>query len=337
MDSRTRFLNALEFKHVDRVPVIPQLTYAAAKWANMTIDEALTNGEKQLKALLNAQEKCGYDGIYAGWEGSFTLLSVALGAEEQVFKDKPPNVFKPLIGEKSDMDKIKPLDPSKDGRIPINLKLIKDLKQQTAVPLLTYIPAPLTLSGLLHGTDKIMLAIYTDLDFLNKMIDLCYDLTYTLALAKIEAGVDSVTIADPTGSSDMISPRHFEQLSFPSLQKLIGNLKKEGIKLGLHICGNTKPILSLMAKTGADYLEIDSAVDLGEAREKIKKPCISGNVSTSELQASKKDFIIELSNTCIEKIGNIGYILSSGCEVPYDSPIENIQAMVEVSKKHQTA
>ncbi|MHA1378623.1 MAG: uroporphyrinogen decarboxylase family protein [Candidatus Helarchaeota archaeon] len=329
MDSRTRFLNALDFKKVDRIPVVPQLTYAAAKWIGITIDQALNDGDKQLKALINAQEQCNHDAIYAGWEGSFTLLTTALGAKEQIFKDKPPNVDNPIVIEKPDLEKIKPLNPKKAGRIPINLKLIKDLKQKTEVPILSYIPAPLTLSGLLHGTDKIMLAIYTNLDFLRELIEVSYNLTHEFALAKIEAGIDSITIADPTGSSDMISPKHFEQISFPTLQKLVHELKKEGIKVGLHICGNTKPILSLMAKTGADYLEIDQVVALNEAREILKSTCIIGNISTSELLSGNENHITRLANDCIEKAGSTGYILSSGCEVPYGTPIENIQTMVK--------
>ncbi len=337
MDSKTRFLSALSFKEVDRIPVIPQLTYAAAKWSDMNIDEALNNGGKQLKALLHAQEECGYDGIYAGWEGSFVLLSSTLGSELQVFKDKPPNVHKPLIEIKEDLEKIPTLNPNKDGRIPINLKLIKELKKKSEVPILSYLPAPFTLSGLLHGTDKLMLLIYMDMDFLNQLVDLCFNLTYLFGKAKIEAGVDAITIADPTGSSDMISPKHFEQLSFPSLKDLISKLKKDGAKVGLHICGNTKPILHLMADTGADYLEVDQAVDLKDARIQAEKTCIIGNIGTSELLSGSKENITELSKNCIKIAGDKGYILSSGCEVPYGTPIENIQAMVETVIKQKKA
>ncbi|MFX1452671.1 MAG: uroporphyrinogen decarboxylase family protein, partial [Promethearchaeota archaeon] len=148
---------------------------------------------------------------------------------------------------------------------------------------------------------------------------------------------DAITIADPTGSSDMISPKHFEQLSFPSLKELITKLKSHGVKVGLHICGNTRPILHLMVKTGADYIEVDQAVDLKEARIEAQKTCIIGNVGTSDLLSGSKESIIELSENCIEKIGENGYILSSGCEVPYGTPIENIQAMVETATKHQKA
>ena len=337
MDSKTRFLNALSFKEIDRVPVIPQLTYAAAKWSNMKIDEALTDRKKQLKALVYAQETCGYDAIYAGWEGSFVLLSSALGSELQVFEDKPPNVQKPLINSKDDLEKLKTLNPQKDGRIPINLKLIQDLKKESQVPILSYLPAPFTLSGLFHGTDKLMLLIYMDMDFLKELVKHCLDLSYTFGKAKIDAGVDAITIADPTGSSDMISPKHFEQLSFPSLKELITKLKSHGVKVGLHICGNTRPILHLMVKTGADYIEVDQAVDLKEARIEAQKTCIMGNVGTSDLLSGSKESIIEFSENCIEKIGEKGYILSSGCEVPYGTPIENIQAMVETATKHQKA
>ena len=135
----------------------------------------------------------------------------------------------------------------------------------------------------------------------------------------------------------MISPKHFEELSFPSLQKLIANLKDKGIKVGLHICGNTKPILSLMAKTGADYVEIDQAVDLGEAKEVLKETCMIGNVSTSELLAADKDTVLGMSKECIQDSRKVGYILSSGCEVPYNTPIENIQALVEMAEKFGTS
>lgn len=329
MDSKTRFLNALSFKEVDRIPVIPQLTYASAKWLNIYVDEALNDEKKQIKALLNAQQKCGYDAIYAGWEGSFVLLSGAMGAELQEFKDKPPIVKKPLINDEKDLEGIKTPNPLEDGSIPSNLKLIHSLKQKTEVPILSYIPAPFTLSGLLHGTDKLMLAIYTDPDFLKQLIDFSFEATYEFGKAKIEAGVDAITVADPTGSSDMISPKHFEQKSFPSLLDLIKKLKKEKVKVGLHICGQTKSILPLMAKTGADYLEVDHVVDLNEAKAKLEKTCIFGNVNTLDLLTGSKKQIIELSKDCIENAGEKGYVLSSGCEVPYGTPIENIQAMVE--------
>ncbi|MHA1266107.1 MAG: uroporphyrinogen decarboxylase family protein [Candidatus Helarchaeota archaeon] len=316
------------------VPVIPQLTYAAAFFLDMGIDEALSSIEKQKKALLNAQKKGGYDGIYAGWEGSFTLVSNALGAPVKTYRDKPPSVDKPLVKTKADLTQLPPLDPANSPQIQLNLKLITELKEATQnIPILSYIPAPFTLGSLLMGVNDFMVTLMRDKEhLLEDLLQYTYQTTLEFAKAKIEAGVDMITIADPSGSSSLVAPRHFAKFSQPLLTKLISELKKQGIKVGLHICGNTKPILTKMLETGADYLEIDAEVDLKEAQELIdRKKCLVGNISPSDLAMKAPQEIKQQAETLVKTM-EPGFILSSGCEIAYGTPLVNIQAMVQTTK-----
>ena len=336
MTSLERVMRALELQEVDRPPVIPQLTYAAGYYINMGIDKALTDFKKQEKALLNAQKLGGYDGIYAGWEGSFVLVTSSFrGVELKTYPDKPPAISKPLITSKEELDKLPEFDPLSQGRIPLNLKLIKSLKSKVkTIPILSYVPSPFTLGSLFLGVNEFMIALMRDkLKILDALLQRTYQITLKFALAKIEAGADMISIADPSGSSDMVSPKLFEQHSLPLLKDLVSELKTKGKKVGLHICGQTKPILLKMAETGADYLEIDSKVDLKEAQEILKgEVCLMGNISTADLGNQSSEEIKKQAEVLVENM-QPGFILSSGCEVPYSTPIENIQAMVQVAQK----
>jgi len=338
MTSFERVMSAIELKEVDRPPVIPQLTYAAGYYAQMGIDTALKDFKKQEKALLNAQKLGGYDGIYAGWEGSFVLVTNSLGGELKTYPDKPPVVNKPLITTKEQLDNLPELDPTSQGRIPLNLKLIKALKSDAKkIPILSYVPSPFTLGSLFLGVNDFMIALMRDkLKIMDALLQKTYQIVLKFALAKIEAGADMITVADPSGSSDMVSPKIFEQRSLPLLKDLIFELKEKGIKIGVHICGQTKPILLKMAEIGADYLELDSKVNLQDAQEILKgEICLVGNISTADLASLSAQEIKEQSKALVENMQR-GFILSSGCEVPYATPIENIQAMVQAVKEFKT-
>jgi len=332
-----RALN-LELLERESLPVIPQLTYASAAWNQIKISEALNDTNKQFACLKNAYTECKYDGIYAQWEGSFTLLANSLGAPIDIAEDRPPSIIKPIIFSSEDIEAIKDVkldNLSGLGRIPVNLNLIKLFKTKKAeIPLLNYVPGPFTLAGLMYGLDKFMINIYDNPKFIDLLTTFCSQASYHFGLAKIEAGIDIITIAEPSGSSDLISPKHFEKFCLNPLRNLIGQFKREKIHVGLHICGYTEPILQLMNQTGAEFLELDSRVDLQRARELIKNTiCIVGNIDTSILTSKSPKEIQKLCMDCTKKLGGYGHILSSGCEIPFNTPIENIKAMVNWYKK----
>jgi len=330
-----RVMSALSLKEVERVPVIPQLTYAAAHFINMGIDEALDVAEKQKEALLNSQKVGGYDGIYAGWEGSFTLVTNSLGAPMKRYPDKPPSIEKPLIKSKQELQELPQYKPKSSERVQINMDLIKQLKTESQdVPILSYVPAPFTLGSLFLGINDFMISLMRDKEnILPDLLQYSYQTTLAFANAKIDAGVDMISIADPSGSSDLVSPKLFVKHSFPLLKNLITELKKRKIKVGLHICGNTKPILVNMADTGADYLEIDAKVDLKWAQDTLDgKVCLMGNISPTDLAIKTPREIKQQCESLLKQMAP-GFILSSGCEVSYGTSLENIQVMVKVARE----
>ncbi|NHI92865.1 MAG: hypothetical protein EAX96_10220 [Candidatus Lokiarchaeota archaeon] len=333
MNSKELVYRAFELEELEKIPVIPQITYGTASWAGMSILDGLGNHEKQAEALLKGQKECGYDGIYCGWEGSFILLANALGSDIHKYENQTPAIKAPILNETDGAKNLTLSGLENKGLIPSNLNLIKIVKSKSPnIPVLSYIPGPFTQAGLLFDFQKYMINIFRKTELVKEVIEFCVDATIKLAELKIKAGADILTMADPTASCDIIPPKKFNELSLPYLKQVFEALKGKA-KLGLHICGKTLPILEAMAESGANFLEIDAKNDLSEIMAKVGgKICISGNIDTSNLLGNNSQEIEQEIKDCLSKGGKKGFILSSGCEVAHGTSIKNIKKMVQLAK-----
>lgn len=323
----------------DRVPVIPQITYTTAQLTGVGLVEALHSPEKTAAALLAGQRELGYDAIYAGWESSFNLLAEAMGCTMRFPEDSVPQVAEHVVKTPSDLDRIEIPDPNSSGRLPIHMKMLHLLKEEVKgqVPLFAYTPGPFTLAGQLGGINPLMMATIQDPEFVHAITDIALQASIRYALANIEAGADVIITADPTASGSLISPTTFKTFAAPLITKIASAVGKAGAIASLHICGKTTPILDQMAATGVKMVELDHLVDLTKAKQRVGDQVIlMGNLDPTELLLSGTPKEVEAAaKSCIEAVGGDGrYILSSGCEIPPQAPLDNIRAMVTAAKKY---
>ncbi|MFX1452847.1 MAG: uroporphyrinogen decarboxylase family protein [Promethearchaeota archaeon] len=339
MDNLTpkeRVFRAINCEEVDKVPVVPQLTYAAAKYRNLSISQALVDPQLQLDSLLFAQEQCGYDGIYANWESSSVLLASAMGSGIITFEDISPRIKKPLVDSPESARKLCIPHPKKAGRLPFNLELTKNLIENIGnnLAIFNYVPGPFSFATVLMGVDEALSKIFNNPELLQNVMESARLAAVTFGVSKIQIGAEILTIAEPFANFDNLSPKQFEEFCLPSIKKMIQELRLKKTKIGLHICGNSAPLIDLLAETGADFLELDAKVNLPSIREDLKSDiCLIGNIDTTSLFMKPA---VEIQNECkdlISKMGNTGFILSSSCEIRFRTPLENICSMVKSTIK----
>ncbi|MFW9983738.1 MAG: MtaA/CmuA family methyltransferase [Candidatus Odinarchaeota archaeon] len=334
-----RVMMVINGKIPDRVPVIPQITYTTAQLTGVGLVEALHSPEKTAEALLAGQRELGYDAIYAGWESSFNLLAEAMGCTMRFPEDSVPQVAEHVVKTPGDLDHLEIPDPFKSGRLPIHMKMLHLLKEEVKdqVPLFAYTPGPFTLAGQLGGINPLMMATIQDPEFVHAITNITLQASIRYALANIEAGVDVIVTADPTASGSLISSTTFKTFAAPLITEIVSAVTKAGAISALHICGKTTPILEQMAATGVKVVELDHLVSLTEAKQRIGEQVIlMGNLDPTELLLSGTSNQVEAaSKSCIESVGADGrYILSSGCEIPPQAPLDNIRAMVTAAQKY---
>ena len=128
-------------------------------------------------------------------------------------------------------------------------------------------------------------------------------------------------------AASLIGTALYERHVLPLEKRLVDAIHEAGGLVKLHICGNINPIIGPMATTGADVIDLDWMVPLDEARRKVGQDVtLCGNFDPSGiLLQGNPQTVAEAAAACVQK-GGTRFILMPGCEVPPDTPEENIRA-----------
>ena len=92
---------------------------------------------------------------------------------------------------------------------------------------------------------------------------MCTEVAIAFAKAQVAAGADIIGLGDAIASQ--VSPKTYRQFALPYEQRIFAAVHEMGALARLHICGNTSRILADMAQSGADIIDVDWMVDMGQA------------------------------------------------------------------------
>jgi uroporphyrinogen-III decarboxylase len=143
------------------------------------------------------------------------------------------------------------------------------------------------------------------------------------------------------GGPPGMSPKIFEEFFWPTAKKGVDIMVKRGFKVHCHWDGNLTPVLDILKDLtkglpkGKVLLDLEKT-DMKKAKEILgDKVCLYGNVPSSLLvYGTPKDvekYCKKLIEDCAE---GGGFILSTECEVPWNSKPENVRAIIEAAIKY---
>jgi len=338
LTSLERVLSALNLEKPDRVPVVPELLQHVMKLANVRQNLFSTDASVLAKTLLFSWNNYRYDGVYVSSDN--WILAEAMGVRLDFPKNGYPEGKEDyLLKNLKDLDKLFIPDPYRDARMPLILKATKIVKTEIGKHhfIETCIDSgPFQLATTLRGINNFMVDLYTDENKVFDLLELCTDVVIRFGKSAAKSGAHAVQFGEASASSSVISPEFYEKFALPFEKRAFEEISKAGVFTILHICGDTTPIIGKMAESGADCLEIDSQVDLGKAKRFIgDKVCLKGNISTSFMLTSNPREVYRESIKCIKATKGEGFILSGGCEIPRDTPPENIEAMIKASQEYK--
>lgn len=327
--SMMRFNDALTGKPRDRVPVLPLMgAFHFAPHYQASPDEIRQDPKKYAEVMIRAHKEFEFDFLRIAAMGPSVPL--AFGCPMRPGIDGKMPIIDPLpfaFNTLSDVDQLPNPDPEKDGNFPMIHETARRLSDYTKgdVPVLAGFDGPFTTIGRLLDTDNALRMVMKRREVFEAIIDRVNQFLILIGNRLVENGANGLFIPEPTASCTMISPKLFKDIVLPRLQKLIASFKVPTI---LHICGDTSIILKMMAETGAAVLSLDQCMDLKAAKDLIPDAVIGGNVDPIEtLLFGNPKTVAENTLDCIRAAGTERYIVMSGCQIPFEAPLENMKAM----------
>ncbi|MFN8444416.1 MAG: uroporphyrinogen decarboxylase family protein [Caldilineaceae bacterium] len=343
LTSRERVRRAVRREATDCVAAMPYMYDIAAVTAGVPLKQFYTDPQAMVRAQLTLHEQVGQDVIAIGSDNFY--IAEGFGCQTTRSNEELPALVKPPLTKMADVFDLTVPDPYTQGRMPVMLEALRLARKAVGEEVALRSPGtgPFALASYFIGTQQWLLEVAqveAEMDEANEAavhhaLDLASEALIRFGKACWDAGADILHCGDSLASCNVISPQTFERFSFPYLQKIFRAWHDYGVTCALlHICGNSTKVLDLYAATGADLVEIDHAVDMSVAKQRIgQQVALAGNVDTvTELLQGTPSTVGASAQRCIDQAGSGGgFLLGSGCIVPRYTPIENVQEMVRVA------
>lgn len=337
MTPKERFLAALAGEPMDRILSSPLILNHASRAAGMKVRDFCTSGRNMGEANIACFRKYRHDIVYIF--STTSTVAEAMGTVMKFPEDDAPQVLESPVKTREDVKKLKPADPKKDGRMPVYLEATKRCVDEIGdeVFIVPVIGAPFTTAAALRGTEDFVRDLYRDPELVHDLLKVSLQSVLNFIDAFVEAGGCPVTV-EPIATGNLISEAHFREFALPYLTQIYDRIMKHhGLPGVLHICGKTKRVISAMADSGANILSLDD-IDLEVAKELVgDRVCLMGNLKPAEVMFSGTPELVDSEvKEAVRKAHDNpgGFILASGCEIPIDTPAENIFAMMDAARKY---
>jgi MtaA/CmuA family methyltransferase len=327
MTGRERVLALLEGRAVDRLPLMPITMMFAARRSGLPYGRYALDCRVLAEAQVRTAVDFGFDHVSTITE---TREAPDCGAVVRLFEDQPYALDEAnaRLADKSILAEMTVPDPFRAVHMSDRLSAIALLRERTKGGSIVegWVEGPCGAAADLRGINRLMLDFYDDAPFVRDLFEFVLEVGLRFGRAQAAAGADLVGVGDPAAS--LVGPRIYDQFVWPYEKRLVDGLHAAGLRVRLHICGDTRRILKSMGALGCDIVDIDSVVPVEDARSQMgpEQVLLGGIDPVRVLQDGSEDLVLSEAARCRQAAGD-RYILGAGCEIPPGTPERNVAAL----------
>lgn len=334
MNSLERVVKAVRFEPADRPAVIAQVFGGAATLASVPLDRYVRDGDLLAQCQLSALERYGYDAVFSVMD--VNVETEAVGSVLTFRPNQYPVIDRHALDGLDDWESLTVPDPRQAGRMAEMLKALRVLRRELGDTVLVVgcVMGPFTLTTQLLGMERALYLAIDDCPRLEQLMDFATEVIIRFGLEQLAAGAHLPIVFNPSASPAVIPPQFFREFELPRLRRVFEAFTAAGAAANwLHIAGPVNSILPYYPQAGVGIANFDYCVAPADARELLPATCLDGNIrSLAFVDARAADIEARARELLRIFEDGRGFILSSGCEIPPESPPDNIAAMVRAAR-----
>ncbi len=149
-----------------------------------------------------------------------------------------------------------------------------------------------------------------------------------------ELGYPAVWVGGWRSAPFLYSSSMWHRFVWPYFSRVVKEVVDAGLIALLHLDSDWTRELEFFRELpkAKCLMALDGETDIYKAREILDDHmCIMGDVPASMLFSGSPDEVYEYSRSLITELGPAGFMLQSGCDIPTNAKLENVQAMVQAA------
>lgn len=364
MSPKERTEKAISCGVPDRVPIALMLGYAAAAWTGMKFSEFEFYPDKASKALEIAFNRMGgWDTVFPSWMIGIaftTLLPLKIRVPGIDLPENIPHqvVEEPLMTvEDYDLAIEEGLgglytEISKRLGREFNINVVIDCTRKF-IPQYEYwenekkVPVeiggnfsmPVDYFSMARSLPEFSKDLYRRPEKVKEACDATIQDCINLGEMQCDAVNNNIVFIGATrASATFMSEKMFEKYFFVYLKEACEQLVRDGYTPFLHFDNDWTPFLEYFLELPKRkcILDLDGFTDIFKAKKVLEgHMCIEGDVPATLYAVGTPKDVEKYCKKLIDSVGEGGgFILSSGCSVPYDAKFENVKAMIDTGKAY---
>jgi uroporphyrinogen decarboxylase len=320
--------NAFRNKKTDRTPWVPFVGCHGGKLIGERSDYYLKSADLMVRGISEAIHRYNPDGIPVAFD--LQIEAEAMGCELKWSETTPPAVISHPLTNGFKLTDLK-IPTSSDGRIGTVMKVARQVKDKfNQMALYGLVTGPFTLGLHLLGTD-IFIKMMEDPVKVHDLMDFTSAVCKQMSDYYMEAGCDIIAVVDPMTSQ--IDPVSFQEFVSGHVMPVFEHIRDHNRLSSFFVCGHAQQNIEAMCQCHPDNISIDENIPLDYVKEMAKKYDISygGNLKlTMVLLYGTREKVMKEAMECMDIGNNRGFILSPGCDLPMDTPVENLEAIAQL-------
>jgi uroporphyrinogen decarboxylase len=260
-----------------------------------------------------------------------TVPLAAIGVPLRIEAGRGP-VFEEPIRDAGGVTRIRPLDPEADE--PYVAEAIRLLVKELEVPLIGFSGAPFTLASYLiegepsRAFTRTKALMYEEPGVFEELLGSLADIVVAHLRAQVDAGVHAVQIFDSwVGALDRDDYRRFV---LPHAARVFEGIAGTDVP-AIHFGTGTGHLLDLMREGGGDAFGVDHRLPLDDAWAAVGHDrAIQGNLDPAALLGPWDVTERKARDVLARAGGRPGHVFNLGHGVLPDTPVENLQRLVEL-------
>ena len=304
---------------------LPIAVYPGLALTRARVGDVVNDAQAQFEAQAALHERYRTPFVLSAMD--LSVEAEAFGCTLHVSETEIPSVTGRLVTSLEQAQKLAVPQPG-DRRSGVYLETVRRLRELPDRPLVFGGSiGPFSLAARLAGVSEAMELTVTEPDLVHTLLEKSTAFLTAYARAFRRAGADGLIMAEP--AAGLLSPRGLAAFSSAYIKQVADAVDDGHFALILHNCAAKLVHLPAILATGLKTFHFGVPMDLVAALGKVAPDVVvCGNLDPAAVfcQLPPAEVAARATGLLAATAAYRNHVLSSGCDVPFGAPLENLDA-----------
>lgn len=304
---------------------LPIATYPACALTGAKVFDIVTNPQAQFDAQAALRQR--YHAPFVLSAMDLSVEAEAFGCAIHVSDSEVPTVTGRLVTNVDQAERLAVPQPG-DKRSAVCLEAVRLLSKISGAPFVfAGCIGPFSLAARLVGVSEAMEFTLTEPELMHTLLEKSAAFLTSYVRAFRAAGAHGVIMAEP--AAGLLSPRGMSAYSSAYIKRIATNVAGDSFTILLHNCAAKVLHLPAMLETGLKTFHFGAPMDITTALTTVSPDVVlCGNLDPAAVfvQSSPDEVAARTAGLLARTAAHRNFVVSSGCDVPPNAPLTNLDA-----------